>query len=186
VTFKPQVLLGVSTFVGSVTGGIGGFLSLPTLAVNITELGDVDKDCNPLPNATSGDSLNGLLSNIRGNFTNIVPDIELNVGAIAKFDAAIGPFTESAATQVVIASTAFSLPTLCLEYDAAKQTYGTPTVSPSPTASGSSASASATGTGSVSDHKSTGAILQHDDNAWLMQAAGLAAALVSVGFLGWA
>lgn len=183
MTFKPQVLLGVSTFVGSATGGIGGFLSLPTLAVNITELGDVDKDCNPLPSATSGDSLNGLLSNIRGNFTNIVPDIELNVGAIAKLDAAIGPFTESAATQVVIASTAFSLPTLCLEYDAAKQTYGTPTASPSATASGS---ASATGTGSVSGHKNTGGILQHDDNAWLMQVAGLAAALVSVGFLGWA
>lgn len=183
VTFKPQVLLGISTFVGSATGGIGGFLSLPTLSVTITELGDVDTDCNPLPNATSGNSLSGLLSNVRGNFTNIVPDVELNVGAIAKFEAAVAEFTESAATQVVITSTVFALPTLCLEYDAAKQTYGTPTVTASATKSGS---ASATGTGSASGSKGTGGILRHDDSAWLRQVAGLVATMVSVGFLGWA
>lgn len=173
ITFKPQILLGISAFTGSITGGIGGYLSLPTLTVNVTQLDNVDQDCKAVP----GFSANSPLDNIFGNFTSIVPSIDLNFGALAKFKVEIPGYETNLSTQIPLASTSYPLPTACLNYDPAKQTYGTPTAT---------AAASATsGSGSASD-KSNGESRCPSNSAGLRRLAAVVAVLVSAGFCGWA
>ncbi|KAH8701640.1 hypothetical protein BGW36DRAFT_355793 [Talaromyces proteolyticus] len=172
VSFQPQLLLGVTSLAGSVTGGIGGFLSLPTLSVNITELKNVDTNCNSVSDANSTNS---------AGFTNIVPSIDLNVGAIAKLQASIEDFNKQVTAQLVIAQTAFALPTKCMAYDSAAQTYGIATIKATATASGTS-----TGNGKAGGQSGMGGIIRERDSLWLRRVAGLAAILVTAGFLGWA
>ncbi|KAL1962159.1 hypothetical protein VTN77DRAFT_505 [Rasamsonia byssochlamydoides] len=175
VTFKPQILLGIRTVTGSITGGIGGYLSLPTLTVNVTQLANVDQNCKALSNSSAEGAASSALDNLLGNYTSIVPSVDLEVGALANFELELEGFHETAATQVGFASTSYALATACVDYDPAKQTYGTP----------AAASATATGSGSASHHNS-GESRCSSDSAGLRRLAAVAAVLVSAGFCGWA
>jgi hypothetical protein len=92
-----------------VTGGIGGFLDLPQLSVNITQLNNVDQKCEK---ATSSPG-------IMGNFINIVPTVDLEVGVLAELEAE----AYQVSTQAVLASTQYALPTACVDFDAKAGTY---------------------------------------------------------------
>jgi hypothetical protein len=177
VTFKPKILLAISTFTGSITGGVGGFLSLPTLTVNITELANVDQNCQAVPGSSAKGAVGSALDNILGNFTSIVPSVDLSVGALAEFELDVADYHETAATQVVLASTSYPLATACLNYDPKKQTYGTPTTP--------AASSTATGVGSAT-RKNSGETLCPSGTANLRRLAAVVAVLVSAGFCGWA
>ncbi|KAN0083689.1 hypothetical protein V8E54_002777 [Elaphomyces granulatus] len=109
LTFRPQLLLGIVGAVGPVTGGIGGFLDLPQLSVNITQLNNVDQKCEK---ATSSPG-------IMGNFINIVPTVDLEVGVLAELEAE----AYQVSTQAVLASTQYALPTACVDFDAKAGTY---------------------------------------------------------------
>ncbi|KAL2009720.1 hypothetical protein VTN00DRAFT_5527 [Thermoascus crustaceus] len=145
VTFKPQILLGVKTAAGAVSGGIGGILELPTLSVNITQLSGVDEKCEKPSNAAE-EGLDSVLDNVFGNLTNIVPTIDLVVGALADFGVDVANFQEGVATQTVLHSTNYALPTACLAFDRDSQSYGTPvkatTTTASRTGTGAAAAAS--------------------------------------------
>lgn len=71
-----------------------------------------------------------------GNFTNIMPAIDLKIGALAEFEAEFETEFETEflshlddlfhlSTEVVLASTQYPLSTACLDFHAG--TYGTPT-----------------------------------------------------------
>ena len=68
-----------------------------------------------------------------GNFTNIVPQVELDVGALAELDVSIGKFGESIVAEYTIASTAFAMPTTCLSFNEKSKSFGSPVPPPSPT-----------------------------------------------------
>lgn len=182
VTFKPQILLGIKTAAGAVTGGIGGFLELPTLSVNITQLSGVDEKCEKPSNAAE-EGLDSVLDNVFGNLTNIVPTVDLVVGALADFGVDIANFQKGVATQTVLHSTNYALPTACLAFDRDSQSYGTPvkattTTTQSGTKTGAAAAASASSKEGVATRMEDGARLR-----WTCAILGL---LVSIGFCGWA
>jgi hypothetical protein len=132
IGFKPQVLLGINTAVGSVQGGVGAFLELPKVSVNVTQLSNVNEKCEAV---SSGDGkLTSMLDNVFGDFTNIVPTVDINLGALANFEVDVPRvFTETAAVQTVLASTSYPLPTACLQFDSESGEYSSPTPTPTPT-----------------------------------------------------
>jgi hypothetical protein len=116
LAFRPKILLGAQTARGTTTGGIGGFLSLPRLSVNITRLSNVDQKCEKTTN------LPGILM---GNFTNIMPTIDLEAGVLGQLDIEALDLSYKRSTQIVLTSTQYTLPTTCVDFQAG--TYGTPT-----------------------------------------------------------
>ncbi|PGH28261.1 hypothetical protein AJ80_00152 [Polytolypa hystricis UAMH7299] len=124
VSFTPQILLGVSTATGSTVGGIGAFFNLPSLSVNMTQLDNVNYTCDPLPEksedekkkADDDDNKGITLNDFVGNFTNIVPSVEFNVGAFAELEVGLANF-QMLATEVTVASTVFNLPTACVSFN---------------------------------------------------------------------
>lgn len=132
IGFKPQVLLGINTAVGSVQGGVGAFLELPKVSVNVTQLSNVNEKCEAVSNGDG--KLTSMLDNIFGNFTNIVPTVDINLGALANFEVDVPRvFTETAAVQTVLASTSYPLPTACLQFDSESGEYSSPTPTHTPT-----------------------------------------------------
>ena len=93
-----------------VTGGIGGFLELPQFSVNITQLSNVDQKCEQTASSP------GILM---GNFINIMPTIDLEVGVLAE----VAIEAHQLSTQAVLASTQYALPTACVDFDAKAGTY---------------------------------------------------------------
>jgi hypothetical protein len=159
------MLLGVHTTVGSATGGVGAFFNIPTLSINITHLDNVDQNCDPAPPSSSqkaGDVL-AVVDKFFGNFTNVVPSLELNVGALAEFEVGIGDLDESIATDYTITATTFSVPTTCLSFDEKGKSFGPP-VAPSPT----SASAAPSVTGKVASKKAGAGRVSVDREATLL------------------
>ncbi|EAW23837.1 putative GPI anchored protein [Aspergillus fischeri NRRL 181] len=132
IGFKPQVLLGINTAVGSVQGGVGAFLELPKVSVNVTQLSNVNEKCESVSNGDG--KLTSMLDNVFGDFTNIVPSVDINLGALANFEVDVPRvFTETAAVQTVLASTSYPLPTACLQFDSESGEYSSPTPTPTPT-----------------------------------------------------
>lgn len=141
MTFTPQILLGISTAKGLVSGGIGAYLELPKLALNITQLSDVDEKCEP----SSGDT-DSSLSDLFGNLTNFIPSVDVNMGVLADFGVDMGKSgPQSTAVQTVVASTGYSLPTQCLQFDSEGKTFAVPT--PTATPSGEAAGKAVAGEG---------------------------------------
>ncbi|KAH1518992.1 hypothetical protein KXX29_006872 [Aspergillus fumigatus] len=143
IGFKPRVLLGINTAVGSVQGGVGAFLELPKVSVNVTQLRNVNEKCESVSNGEG--KLTSMLDNIVGDFTNIVPTVDINLGALANFEVDVPRvFTETAAVQTVLASTSYPLPTACLQFDSESGEYSSPTPTPTPTSVSSAVGKAAT------------------------------------------
>lgn len=143
IGFKPRVLLGIDTAVGSVQGGVGAFLELPKVSVNVTQLRNVNEKCESVSNGEG--KLTSMLDNIVGDFTNIVPTVDINLGALANFEVDVPRvFTETAAVQTVLASTSYPLPTACLQFDSESGEYSSPTPTPTPTSVSSAVGKAAT------------------------------------------
>jgi hypothetical protein len=85
-----------------------------------------------------------MLDNVFGDFTNIVPTVDINLGALANFEVDVPRvFTETAAVQTVLASTSYPLPTACLQFDSESGEYSSPTPTPVSSAVGKAATAEA-------------------------------------------
>jgi hypothetical protein len=142
IGFKPQILLGINTAVGSVQGGVGAFLELPKVSLNVTQLGNVNEKCEAVSNGDG--KLTSVLDHVFGNFTNLVPTVDINLGALANFEVDVPRvFTEAAAVQTVLASTSYPLPTACLHFDPESGEYSSPTPTPVSSAVGKAATAKA-------------------------------------------
>jgi hypothetical protein len=81
-----------------VAGGIGGFLELPLFSVNITQLNNVDQQCEK---TTSSPGI------IVGNFINIVPTVDMEVEVLAQLDIDEVDYHQS--TQSVLVSTQYPI-----------------------------------------------------------------------------
>ncbi|KAE8349004.1 hypothetical protein BDV28DRAFT_160850 [Aspergillus coremiiformis] len=132
VTFTPQILLGVSTAKGLVTGGIGAFVNLPRVSVNATQLRRVNANCEPVAgNTTGNDSSTSALENVFDSLTRIAPSVDINMGILANMQVDIAQFHEKAAVKTALGSTSYPLPTVCLEFDPRGHRYGAPSRTPS-------------------------------------------------------
>ncbi|KAL1953499.1 hypothetical protein VTO42DRAFT_2752 [Malbranchea cinnamomea] len=123
LSFSPEILLGVRSSIGKVNGGVGAFFNLPSVTVNVTQLDGVDHNCEPVAETedesedSEGDDLESVIDNLIGDFTHIVPSIELNLGPLAQLEVGIGDWDTSLATELTVVSTVFTLPTACLAFD---------------------------------------------------------------------
>ncbi|KAL5343480.1 hypothetical protein BJX70DRAFT_408255 [Aspergillus crustosus] len=111
IAFRPKFLLGISSGIDvldvDIDGGIGAFVSLPSLSLNVSHLTDVTESCD---DAVGTDD-------IFGNATLLVPSVEFDMGIIAGFDVRIMDFPNIAReTAPVLASTSWDLPTACVSF----------------------------------------------------------------------
>ncbi|OJD25405.1 hypothetical protein ACJ73_03230 [Blastomyces percursus] len=144
ISFRPEVLLGVNSLIGSTTGGVGAFFTIPSITVKVEQLKNVDGNCNPLPTSSAlpgGDdddekSRIPTLEDLIGNFTNIVPTVELNVGVLAELEIGIGALQKKLEADHTIISKEFALPTACLAFNQEKKSFASPTPPPPPQSSG--------------------------------------------------
>ncbi|KAB8261230.1 hypothetical protein BDV32DRAFT_121925 [Aspergillus pseudonomiae] len=180
VTFTPQILLGVSTAKGLVSGGVGAFVNLPKVSVNATQLSHVSEKCEPVNGkANEGGSLTSVLDDVYDSLTHIAPSVDINMGVLANMEVDIADFSERVGVEAVLASTSYPLPTACLKYDAKSHTYGTPSRTPSATATSGSVKG-ADDRSSDSDKQSGAARLV--ENLGLLPLSILAASLIAVGY----
>ena len=128
ISFTPEILLGVRSPVGNATGGIGAFFNLPKATVNITQLDNVDENCEPKSDSDDKNGedsgLESALENLIGNFTHVEPNVELNLGAFAEVDVDVGGLETGIATRITAVETEFHLPTACLAFDEENKSYG--------------------------------------------------------------
>ncbi|OJD14161.1 hypothetical protein AJ78_05467 [Emergomyces pasteurianus Ep9510] len=142
LSFRPEILVGVSSLIGVTTGGVGAFFNIPSITVKVDQLDNVDGKCNPLPTSSAlpgeGDKKNRIptFEVLVGNFTNIVPTVELNVGVVAELSMNIGARPNKLETEYTIASKEFTLPTACLAFNPEKKSFASPTPPPPPSGSG--------------------------------------------------
>ncbi|KAL6238027.1 hypothetical protein BDW75DRAFT_228215 [Aspergillus navahoensis] len=111
IAFQPQILLGINTGIDivnmNIDGGIGAFVSLPNLSLNVSKATGVDENCEAV--AATDSTI--------GNATRLVPSVELDMGVIASYDVRIGPFNDSRGIAPLLASTAWDLPTACVGFE---------------------------------------------------------------------
>ncbi|KAL4808768.1 hypothetical protein BDV18DRAFT_157706 [Aspergillus unguis] len=118
LAFQPKILLGMNTGLDALNvrldGGIGAFVSLPNLSLNVSKAIGVNEDCESVPSADDH----------VGNATRLVPSIELDMGIIASYDVQIGPFNDSRGVSPVLASTSWDLPAGCIGFQPEKAKAG--------------------------------------------------------------
>lgn len=127
--FTPELLLGISVFGGHGEAGAGVFLDLPTVTATVSQVAHVDSDCNPATNSSSEG--NNVVEDLFDSLTNIVPEINLDIGLVAEAQVQAGPYKALKNDKFTVASKQFTLPTACLSYDAQAKTFGAPTATPS-------------------------------------------------------
>ncbi|KAF7588728.1 hypothetical protein BBP40_005289 [Aspergillus hancockii] len=139
ITFTPQILLGIRTAKGMVSGGIGAFVNLPKVSINATQLSHVNEKCEPVADERNNEgTLTSSLDNTFDGLTHIYPSVDVNMGVLANLQVDVAHFSERAAVQAVLASTSYPLPTACLKFDSDRHTYGVPSKTPSATATSGS------------------------------------------------
>ncbi|KAL4925726.1 putative GPI anchored protein [Aspergillus undulatus] len=111
IAFQPQILLGISTGLDfmnvNLDGGIGAFVSLPNLSLNVSQVTGVNENCD----VVTGED------DVVGDAIHLAPSVELDMGVIASYDVRLGAFNDSRATAPVLASTSYSLPTGCVSFE---------------------------------------------------------------------
>jgi hypothetical protein len=97
--------------------GAGVFFHLPTAKAIISQLANVNANCDPLPELSSANDTTSteILSGIFGSLTNVVPTVELDLGLLANVEANDMKFNHEA--QYTAMSTGFPLPTGCISYN---------------------------------------------------------------------
>ena len=111
-SFQPIVLLGFSFFEGVGLAGAGVFMNLPTLALNVTQVSNVDTSCNPAAaNAAAG------------NYTRIEPEVQIVGGFIAEAEVEKDIRKLSEQTSYNVYSKNFTVPTQCLQFDKGNSSY---------------------------------------------------------------
>ncbi|KAK2732900.1 hypothetical protein FQN55_003862 [Onygenales sp. PD_40] len=141
IAFTPEILLGVTSTATAVTGGIGAFFNIPSITVKVEQLDNVNGNCDPLPTSSpsaspkgddDGDNRIPTLDDLVGNFTNIVPTVELNLGAIAEVEFGLGKANKNLEAAHTILSKEFALPTACLAFNEKEKSFASPTPPPPP------------------------------------------------------
>ena len=175
ISFQPQILLGINTGLDAlnvnIDGGIGAFVSMPSLSLNVSHATGVDENCDPV----AADSDSGADSGDVGNATHLVPSVELDVGVIASYDVRFMDFNDTRGVAPVLASTAWDLPTACVGFEPEERAKET----------GKSGSAEGEREADGDNGGGNGAVRVGGEGAGIMLLSSIAFVTVAVGFCGW-
>lgn len=125
-----EVLLGVDILDhdGSLTAGM--FINMPQLSLSVSTVTGVNAQCEPVNGSST---IDGFLSTVFPNLTNIVPQADIGVGfqVGAKLDIPAANIDISIGDQHILAGTSFPLPTVCVMWDEAQNAFTSPTMTTS-------------------------------------------------------
>lgn len=119
-----ELLLGISIENNGGDIDASGFADLPYLNISITQVSEVDENCNPMGAATDS-------TTAYSNMTHIVYDVLLDVGVEVEFDidadtdADAAIISLSSGAEATLMKTTMELPTSCLSWDSSKATFQT-------------------------------------------------------------
>lgn len=177
ITFQPQILLGINTGLEAlnvnIDGGIGAFVSMPSLSLNVSHATGVNENCDPV--AADSDSGSGTDADNVGNATHLVPSVELDVGVIASYDVRFMDFNDTRGVAPVLASTAWELPTACVGFELEEPAKET----------GKAGSAEGERGADGDGGGGNGAVRVGGEGAGVMLLSSIALMSVAVGFCGW-
>lgn len=125
-SFTPELLLGISVFDDHGSAGAGVFFDLPTVKATVSQVAHVDSKCDPVANASTGGDIS---DDIFGSLTNIVPEVDFDVGLVAQAEVHAFAYTLNNVAKWTAVQTAFTLPTACISFDARAKTFGSAAVS---------------------------------------------------------
>ncbi|MCJ1465236.1 hypothetical protein MMC07_003852 [Pseudocyphellaria aurata] len=120
-SFTPELLLGISVFEDLGSAGAGVFFDLPTVKATVSQVAHVDAKCDPIANASTTGNIS---DDIFGSLTNIVPEVDFDVGLVAQAELKAFALTLDDLSKWTAVQTAFTLPTACISFDAGAKTYG--------------------------------------------------------------
>ena len=126
--FTPELLLGISVFGGKGTAGAGIFFNLPAVVATVSQVTHVNSTCEPVTNSSTGSTT---LDAIFGSLTNIVPQVEFDLGLVAQADVRAGPLNFNVTAKHTALSRHLTLPTACISYNAKEKAFATPTTTSS-------------------------------------------------------
>ena len=119
--------MGITVFEGAGMAGAGAYMHLPEVSATISQVANVNSDCEPVKFATNTSS-KGALDDIHDSLTHLTSSVNISVGVIAEADVAIGNYIDgTAAVSKELWATFYPLPTACYSYDAEAKSYGSPT-----------------------------------------------------------
>ncbi|KAL4872435.1 hypothetical protein BDV12DRAFT_183091 [Aspergillus spectabilis] len=167
IAFQPKFLLGISSGIDAlnvnIDGGLGAFVSLPNLSLNVSHVTGVNENCDAAVDT----------DNIVGNATLLLPSVEVDIGVIAGIDVRFMDLNTSANTAPVLASTSWALPTACVSFEPEVQATATADVL---------ASGDTRGDDSRSDGSDNAASFKDRSTALLCV---MVLSVVAAGFCGW-
>lgn len=115
--------MGINVFNDAGTAGAGAYLHFPEISATVSQVANVNSKCEPT-NDTSGEGAEGFF----GSLTRLTSEVDLSVGVLAEARVEAGNFFElGAITTYELWNTSFPLPTACYSFDAAAQSFGSPT-----------------------------------------------------------
>ena len=105
--------------------GAGAYMHLPEVSATVSQVANVNSDCEPVKVATNTSS-KGALDDIHDSLTHLTSSVNISVGVIAEADVAIGNYIDgTAAVSKELWATSYPLPTACYSFDAEAKSYGT-------------------------------------------------------------
>ena len=130
--------MGITVFEGAGTAGAGAYMHLTEVSATISQVANVNSDCEPVKIATNTSS-KGAVDDIFDSLTHLTSSVNISVGVVAEANVNIGNFGHAVVASKELWGTSYPLPTACYRFDAEAKSYGSPTET-------ASASGTATGT----------------------------------------
>ena len=121
-SFTPELLLGLSVFGGHGTAGAGTFLNLPTVYATLSQVSNVNAQCEPAPAGTPSGTTNAT-ADIFASLTHLTAGTNLSVGLVAEAEVHAGAFKLEDRKPFTAFETGFPLPTACMSFDDQAKTY---------------------------------------------------------------
>ncbi|EGE08948.1 hypothetical protein TEQG_07903 [Trichophyton equinum CBS 127.97] len=156
VSFTPEILHGMRSPTGIISGGAGVAFNMPQASVKVSQLDDVNEACEKIPHAPGTEDDMTKKGSLFGNFTHVEPSLEFNAVPFIEMQLDLPRREVLRQLEATVTSTQFSLPTACLAFDQKMGTYGAPTQvlatsTSEPTATASEAKKGAAGRTSVAN-----------------------------------
>ncbi|KAF3895732.1 hypothetical protein GTR04_3783 [Trichophyton interdigitale] len=156
VSFTPEILFGMRSPTGIISGGAGVAFNMPQASVKVSQLDDVNEACEKIPHAPGTEDDMTKKGSLFGNFTHVEPSLEFNAIPFIEMQLDLPRREVLRQLEATVTSTQFSLPTACLAFDQKMGTYGAPTQvlatsTSEPTATASEAKKGAAGRTSVAN-----------------------------------
>ncbi|KAK2863658.1 hypothetical protein FQN49_004125 [Arthroderma sp. PD_2] len=131
IGFSPEILFGVASRSGAISGGAGVTFNVPKASVKVSQLDGVDEKCEKVAQAPGTEEdknkeVDGFFDSLIGNFTNVVPKLDFSIVPFVELQIDLPNYSFVRHQETTATATEYSLPTACLAFDKSMNSYGPP------------------------------------------------------------